>query len=337
MTSRLSLAALPLLSFLALSTAVRADPTPAPASASASAVVYINLDGTLPADLGTGTFKLLVTLDGVPASVAKLGDNDPNDPVKQLQARMAVSLPSIGTTSLPVTATGAAAPAGASFVVQEYQPHDEFTNGDTTEYYRYYLQITEATVGALEAKAANGTLSIQVTFSLGGRDGALVASATSTLTQVPNLADAVPQTPGAIPQAGGLEVVWAPKGAVTTISGTYPQEPAQVNVWAVSPALGDKVKLPAKRLPDSPGGAETAGHCDFYPGPDQCIDCPDDGNYYLDAAAAASMAGVAVTTAGTADGLATLTGLTSGAKYTIFLQFAPASQNPSQCMYAFPL
>jgi hypothetical protein len=223
--------------------------------------------------------------------------------------------------------------------MQEYQPYDEVTNDDGTEFYRYYLQIAEVDSGTLQADAPSGTLKVSVAFSLGGHSSQnLVARAESViLDQKPNLADAVPDTPGAIPQTGGLEVVWNPKGTVTTVSGVYPQEPDQINVWAVSPALGDKVKLPAKRVSQTPGTPDKAAHCDFYPGPDTCVICPDDGYYYLDAAAAASMAGVAVTTASTADGVATLTGLTSGLKYTIFLQFAPASQNPSQCMYAFPL
>lgn len=306
-----------------------ADPTPASAS--------IDLDATLPPELATGTFQMRVTVDNVPAALVKNADGDPQDPVAQFGSRVVVKLPDVDATdAVPAIAAGGTAPDDATFVVSEYQPHDEMTNDDGTHFYEYYVQVTEATAGALAKAAATGQLSVSVGFYLGGHaDGDLVVNADNVkIDQEPDLRAATPDTPGAIPVKGGLELVWQPKPPVHAVNGkTYPAEPENVNVYVISPDYADGTRLPAKLRGDD---GDTPAFCTLYPGPGLCVDCPDDGDYYLDATAIAKINGMQVLTVPVRDGLATVSSLKAGGKYEVFMQYAPDNLNVSQCMFAYP-
>jgi len=261
---------------------------------------------------------------GVTAAAAERGASDPQNDAEQLAARLDVRLPAIDATrALPISGDDDTAP----LTLDEYQDPDETTEADGSHTFKYYLEIDEQSPGALQRAVTDGQLVLSLTFRLGNAASDIAHIDNAVLIQ-PTLETRTPDTPGSISGAGAVDVVWQPQA----------EAPATLILYVLDTTRGKQLDIPAREVSGVVGVPDQAATCTWSgdSATGDCVTCPDDGDYYLDAEAAAKESGIQVVRESSAAGAAHIDGLASGKKYSLFLQYAAKGVRLSQCTPAYP-
>jgi len=284
----------------------------------------MSLNGALPQDLASGSVPLTVEIRGVTAAEAERGASDPQSDAAQLAARFDVRLPDTGKAqALPIAGDDDDAP----LALDEYQDHDETTEADGSHTFKYYLEIDEQSPGALQRAVKDGKLALTIAFHLGGAESDIAPIDHAVLIQ-PTLETRTPDTPGSISGAGAIDVVWRPQA----------EAPATLILYVLDTTRGKRLDIPAREVSGVVGVPDQAATCTWSgdSATGDCVTCPDDGDYYLDAEAAAKESGILVARESSAAGVLHVAGLAPGKKYSLFLQYAAKGVRLSQCTPAYP-
>ena len=295
-------------------------------NAAFSAIIVF--DGNLPEDLKKGKFKIALTIEGVTADAVSRGSSDPVDDQQQFKGRVSIILPDVDASSEIPVLGDATTPNHASFAMREFRKHTETQHSDSTRSYRYFVEISELTAGALADNATNRSLKLSALFYLGGRTPMNLIAQVDHINVVTEAAlqDTPPPEIGVVSARGHLDFMWP---ADSASSKKWPDD---MHIIVINATTGKELSLPAIKISRTPGLPNENTTCSYHAGAGYCMIC---GNHtYLDIDTLRTKDGILVIEAKSASGLVKSGTLPAG-KYFFMTQFAPEGIVQGECEQAF--
>lgn len=293
---------------------------------------------------------MTITITGLNQALVDRGaaDRSGNDGIAD---RFLIKMTNVGANEeLPITQAEAAADSRlAKFYLQENQPYvldpPDVTSATGQHSMRYYIDVIEATSGALKSAATSGSVTMYVAFYLGivaNKDFVVEKKDISVIQEI-YLINAQPAFAGDSPIAGSHEMLivnWQVETSVATLGGGVGnKEPSGVVVYVIHPDVPSQ-NLPAKVFSGVANTADADGTCSYTKPPvgqgSACIVCGE--KTYLNRTAIKDISGIFVVTGKNSDGQATIKDLDNDvpAPYTVFMQYTPDGLGASTCLPGQP-
>lgn len=292
----------------------------------------IDVTGSLPRDLSTGSFQFTATISGILPDQNTAGNKDPADALEQFKARFKIYL-NDESTAVPFDSGGSST---INFYAKEYQSHTQEPEDNGFKYV-YYIEIIETTTGELAKKAANGKINVKLEFLLGG-DSVKVMDTSKTLEQdsfVINKAPDYDETSPVIGSHKSLTVKWKTEDSVDALAGAtaVKKKPTKMLVFLIDSEQITEATLEAMKYSGTTA-ADTAATCRLTLTADNlqtCVTCEE--NVYL---LEKGQTGILFKTAAADSGSVSFTNLENDRKYYALMQFEPDGVKRSQCLAGIP-